>query len=193
MVEPNQDLIAAMEAAIGTGVSFDTYYTTWLIGIVPFGERQLAQVVQTKRVTITEEERNQAKQTGKLVLNGTEFRWTDSREQFEAWANISEGWWIGSAEGGWIVDEGGQRFYTVDRMGSAYAFNCDEPSHYTWLDEPVETAWVWLDSDFPVISAANIPTLDAFCRQIIPDSAYQQLLEFVVNDAGELYLQGHFS
>ena len=193
MVEPNQDLIAAMEAAIGTGVSFDTYYTTWLIGIVPFGERQLAQVVQTKRVTITEEERNQAKQTGKLVLNGTEFRWTDSREQFEAWGGPPEDWMIGSAEGGWIVDEGGQRFYSVDRMGSAYAFNCSEPSYYTWLDEPVETAWVWLDSDFPVKSAANIPTLDAFCRQIIPDSGLQQWLEFVVNDAGELYLEGHFS
>lgn len=123
-------------------------------------DRYQAEVVRTVAVTASEEEMEQARQTGHIVLNGTQYRYTDSQEQFDEWMQELglEGWTTESEDGIILEEKAGLSnddlyhgsFYEVGKVGEKYIFANAVGGLCRRIQENAGEAWLWLDGDMPL-------------------------------------------
>ena len=121
-------------------------------GVVPLDSRFLLKIGRSDRVTATEEEIQQARQTGTIEVNGVEYLYTESADQAEEWAGDSwhNGYrtdeavaWICRANGGFC-------FYNVLRENDSYSFFSIWPCEDDGYLRTIQTVgWLWLDADNP--------------------------------------------
>ena len=121
------------------------------------GDRYQAKVVRTVAVTASEEEMEKARQTGRIVLQGTEYRYTNSQQEFDNW--LKEWGLDGFAEevpkDGIILEDKAElsyndlcgSFYWVSKVGDVYIFYFAVGGVTRRLQEPAEEVWIWLDGD----------------------------------------------
>ena len=120
------------------------------------GSRYLVNVVRANNVTVPAEEMaqmlKQAGQSGELILNGVEYRYTASLDQAHEWAQ-----WDGFGEEnkyGWITKktEATDEYnyvYGIYQEGDLFYFDAMIPTgeSNSALDEFTELGWIWLDGD----------------------------------------------
>ena len=113
-------------------------------GVVPLDSRYLLKIGRSDRVTATEEEIQQARQTGTIEVNGVEYLYTESADQAEEWASG-----YSTEAVAWIRREDGA-VCNVLRENGSYLFFSD---HYIQDDGYLRTiqtvGWLWLDADNP--------------------------------------------
>ena len=123
-------------------------------------DRYQAKVVRTAAVTASEEEMKQARQTGYIVLKGTQYCYTNSQEQFDAWMQEQGLESVMSVpETGIILEDKEElssndlfngSFYEVAKVGKNYIFAYGVGGLSWRIQETVEEAWIWLDGDMPL-------------------------------------------
>ena len=114
------------------------------------GDRYQAKVVRTVAVTASEEEMEKARQTGRIVLQGTEYRYTESQTQFNEWMGWSEGFFSIEELGGRVVvieTQHGPAYYGVYQAGDVYLFAKEVGGVTTRIETVVNEVWIWLDGD----------------------------------------------
>ena len=161
---------------------------TKIEGIDRVGTRYLAKVVRTVSVTASEEALEQARQTEKLVLQGTEYRYTDSQARFEEWM---QGPTIG--ENGIVLN--GSRFYDVCKVGDSYIFVNSIGGLWSRIEEITDVNWVWLDGDTPLnVWPSENPdggevTLETYLRDPQNHITPSTICELVRSDNGTVSLK----
>ena len=133
--------------------------------IAKSGTGYMAKVVVYERISATEAELLQARQSGSIVLNGEEHAYTESREQAEEWGYVyendeeAEGWsgWIQGSRSACPVWRIGDRYYFFDR----YSLDGD----YLRYEEPTDVAWLFLDDDTLTYDGEVIPFSEFFTRE----------------------------
>ncbi len=124
---------------------------TRLSKIIPIGTRYLAKVEYADPILATEEELQQARQSGKIVLNGTEYRFTESLEEAKEWGYVSGG----SNEVAWIAkDQSSADVYSVIAMEDGYGFKINAPYQRdatVMRGEYRDVGRIWLEADTEMI------------------------------------------
>ena len=136
--------------------------------MLPVGDRYLAKVVTRDLLSASEDEILQAKQTGLLALNGTEYPYTESKAQAKLWGYVydeseeAEGWV------GWIQAE--RSVYSVLRRNGSYVFmeNQEYGSGDPYMKQPDSTdiGWIWLDAD----TMTDRGKLGDYLQETIPEN-----------------------
>ena len=133
--------------------------------IAKSGTGYMAKVVVYERISATEAELLQARQSGSIVLNGEEHAYTESREQAEKWGYVyeddeeAEGW------SGWI--QGSRSACPVRRIGDLYYFfdYYTLDGDYLRYEEPTDVAWLFLGDDTLTYDGEVIPFSEFFTRE----------------------------
>ena len=130
--------------------SFSLHYN----GVMPVGDRYVSQIIRSDPLTVTEEEIQQARETGSIVLLGEKFEYTESegqvRERFGE--DIYEPEDLPVV--GYILGKNDSYCYFVCRQDGSYCFyrlwgdsyGSYEP--YLCTHQPI--GWLWMDADDPV-------------------------------------------
>ena len=117
--------------------------------IIRVGTQYLTQVMRSEHYLATEEELQQARQAGTIVLLGEEFAYTESREQLEEWRTYQsdEEWeaFYADAEA-WILKNDEKCIYCVRRENDGYCFVAD-PYYDEILLNYTPVGWLLLDDD----------------------------------------------
>lgn len=157
-------------------------------GLVPVGDQYVSQIQRSEHTSVTEEEFQQAKQSGTIKVHGIEYEFTDSEEQAKQWVVYSENW-NGDGAAAWM--RGGDRgeIYLVLPEGDGYAFramwfyNSDG-----YLNDYTPVGWLILDADSPAsLNGMDCKLSDYYLDAGNPGSgaSHQQLM---LNGDGELVL-----
>ena len=123
--------------------------------VLRVGTQYLTQILRSEYYLATEEEIQQARQTGRIVLQGAEYAYTESEEQVkkridyndsEEWRDRWERYFAADA---WILGDDQYPIYRVQDKDSGYAFKytVDRRSNdcYIWNYTPI--GWLLLDDD----------------------------------------------
>lgn len=181
--------------------------TTHINGIIRIGTRFLAKVIRTTPVLATEDELEQARQTGEIVLQGKRWQFTESGDQLEVWLlelpekQLGEDPQITIEDykqqllcppyendpelRGWIRSDSNQ-FYAVRQVEDRYSFDISAWVDYYNLEEVTDLGWIWLDGDTPVQSVFDELTLDAFIEVCPLTPGYVDVTVLTLGENGVL-------
>ena len=131
-------------------------------GIVPVGEKFVSQVQRSEHYVASEEEFQQAKESGSITLLGKEYAFTESADQAKEWAGAPSDWDAGNAVA-WIY--GGERggIYRVFQENGGYSFQANlfyVGDGYLSVFKPV--GWLLLDADSAADKNGMLCTLQDF-------------------------------
>jgi RNA polymerase sigma factor (sigma-70 family) len=125
--------------------------------------RYLVKVVENKPLVVTEADIQQARQNGSIILAGTEYRYTESKEEAEEWGNRSlrddgEGWLLVSR----------QTVLTIVKTddGFVFAYSGLYPGdQYLSSNSKTIIGWIWFDADTSVDDLGEISSFAEFAVQ----------------------------
>ena len=144
-------------------------YSLHYNGVMPVGDRYVSQIIRSDPLTVTEEEIQQARETGSIVLLGEEYEYTESKDQAKEWFrgdwSEPEGFHVvgyvmkvdrsnsnsyASADYFVCQQDDGYCFYTVWWNSSVSQYS----GEYLYSYEPV--GWLWMDADDPVFDCGAL-------------------------------------
>ena len=132
---------------------------TLVNGITKDGSRYLANVQRTESITATEAEMAQARETGKLVLDGTEYAYSESEEQLSAWTQGTRDGFYSLGDGvglilsqDWLTGSNSDTsvFLESHKVGERYVFCLEIGGVTTRLEKVTDSYSVYLDGDMPL-------------------------------------------
>ena len=161
-------------------------------GFIPVGTRYLTKVSRWEPITATEEELQQARQTGTIVLDGQEYEFTDSKEAAREWFDYEDEWEDTKDYGAkaWIrkqYEYDGKThsivYLVVEREdGYRFQYTTQYGDVSDCLDRYIPFGWLWLDADSPVSKNGMIDSMENF--------GYYSGYSYSAGYAQQLYLNG---
>ena len=158
-------------------------------GLVPVGDQFVSQILRSEIYTLTEEEIQQAKQSGTVEALGQKYEFTDSADKVKEWIGEYADWDDYSDAEAWmrISDQFG--VYVVNREEKGYTFHIPSlPNGEGWIRTYTPVGWLLLDADSPADqNGMPCKLTDFFCYGGYPKTGnHVQQLE--LNGNGEIVL-----